>query len=159
MINFSSSIDFLLGYLKKVGRITELAASSEKGRANRWLNIAGLVPRPDGGLTVYGVRTPHINGRLFSLVFTGGALAEKNDITADVSNHMIGSRELGLSAVGEFGGKTELILPSQDRRRLRFPLSGRTDIALPGAIDKAIALVDGVILTSTDDGALIVVRP
>jgi len=141
------------------GRLVELAASSENGRANRWLNIAGFVPRPDGGLTVYGVRTPHINGRLFSLALRGGTLVESNDIAADVSNHMIGSRELGLSVVGDFGGELDLILPSQNHQRLRFPLSGRADIVLPGVIDKAIAIVDGVILTSTDDGALIAVSP
>jgi len=139
------------------GQLRELAVSSENGRANRWLNIAGLVPHSDGGLTIYGVRTPHINGRLFSLDFRNGNLTETNDIATDVSNHTIGSRELGLSAVGDFGGRLELILPSQDHRRLRFPLSGRADIALPGAIDKAIALVDGIVLTSTQDGGLIAV--
>jgi len=141
------------------GQLVELAAGSENGRANRWLNIAGFVPRPAGGLTIYGVRTPHINGRLFSLVFRNGTLVESNDIAADVSNHKIGSRELGLSAVGEFGGKLDLILPSQNHQRLRFPLSGRADIALPGEIDKAIAIVDGVILASTDDGVLVAVSP
>lgn len=134
-------------------------AGSENGRANRWLNIAGLVPRGDGGLTLYGVRTPHIGGRLFSLDFRDGTLSERNDIATDVSNHIIGSRELGLSAVGEFGGQVELVLPSQGRRRLRFPLSGRADIPLPGAIDKAIAVIGGRLATATEDGTLIVISP
>lgn len=141
------------------GRAAELAASSENGRANRWLNIAGFVPHPDGGYSIYGVRTPHINGQLFVLDFRNGRLVETNHIATDVSNHKIGSRELGLSAVGEFGGRLELILPSQDRTHLRFPLSDRPDIALPGAIDKAIALVDGTILASTEHGALIAITP
>ena len=134
-------------------------AGSENGRANRWLNIAGLLPRDDGGLTLYGVRTPHIGGRLFSLDFRDGVVTERNDIATDVSNHIIGSRELSMSAVGEFGGRVELVLPSQDRRRLRFPLSGRADIPLPGAIDKAIAVIDGRVVTATEDGTLIVVSP
>ncbi|WP_394690301.1 hypothetical protein [Hoeflea sp.] len=141
------------------GDLREIAAGSENGRPNRWLNIAGFLPRLDGGLTIYGVRTPHIGGRLFSLDFKDGAVAERNDIALDVSNHVIGSRELDLSAVGEFGGRTELILPSQDRRRLRFPLSDRADIALPGPIDRAIALVDGHIVTATESGDLLVIRP
>lgn len=141
------------------GQIVKLAASSENGRANRWLNIAGLLPDPDGRLTVYGVRTPHIGGRLFSLDYRDGKLLETNDIATDVSNHIIGSRELGLSVIGTFGGREELILPSQDRKRLRFPLSGRADIELPGPIDKAIALVNGIILISTETGALIAVVP
>lgn len=139
--------------------LTLLGASSENGRANRWLNIAGLVPRPDGGLTLYGVRTPHIGGRLFSLNFRNGTVSESNDIASDVSNHIIGSRELGMSAVGTFGDRVELVLPSQDRRRLRFPLTSRADIPMPGPIDKAIALVAGRLVTATEDGSLIVVSP
>ena len=139
--------------------LTLLGASSENGRANRWLNIAGLVPHPDGALTLYGVRTPHIGGKLFSLDFRNATVSEHNDIATDVSNHIIGSRELAMSAVGRFGNRIELILPSQDRKRLRFPLTDRADIALPGAINKAIALVDGRVITATEDGRLIVVTP
>lgn len=141
------------------GDLRELAAGSENGRPNRWLNIAGFLPRSDGGLTIYGVRTPHIGGRLFALDFKGGAISERNDIALDVSNHVIGSRELDLSAVGAFGGRTELVLPSQDRRRLRFPLSERADIPLPGPIDRAIALIDGQIVTATQSGDLLVISP
>ncbi|PHR22979.1 MAG: hypothetical protein COA37_09650 [Hoeflea sp.] len=141
------------------GALQLRGAGTENGRANRWLNIAGLVARADGGLTLYGVRTPHIGGRLFALDFRNGTVSERNDIATDVSNHIIGSRELGMSAVGMFGGRVELVLPSQDRRRLRFPLAGRADIALPGAIDKAIALVEGRVITVTEDGTLIIVSP
>jgi hypothetical protein len=42
---------------------------------------------------------------------------------------------------------------------LRFPLSGRADIVLPGSIDKAIVVVDGRLVTATVDGTLIVVSP
>lgn len=141
------------------GILTLRGEGSENGRANRWLNIAGLRPRADGSLTIYGVRTPHIGGRLFALEFADGQITEHNDIALDVSNHLIGSRELGLSAIGQFGGRLELVLPSQDRSRLRFPLSERPDIALPGPIDKAIALIDGRIVTATESGTLIVVDP
>lgn len=141
------------------GALALRGAGSENGRPNRWLNIAGLFPDADGGLTIFGVRTPHIGGRLFSLKFRHGQVRETNDIALDVSNHVIGSRELGLSAIGRFGGRLELILPSQDRRRLRFPLTDRSDIALPGTIDKAIALLDGQVVTATQDGALITIRP
>ena len=139
--------------------LTLRGAGTENGRPNRWLNIAGIVPRADGGLTLYGVRTPHIRGRLFSLDFRNGTLMESNDIAADVSNHIIGSRELGMSATGMFAGRMELILLSQDRRRLRFPLTGRPDIPLPVAIDKAIIIVDGRVITATEDGTLIIVSP
>ncbi|WP_152009619.1 hypothetical protein [Hoeflea sp. EC-HK425] len=141
------------------GKLALRSAGSENGQTNRWLNIAGFLPRDDGGLTLYGVRTPHIGGRLFSLDLRNGALSERNDIAIDLSNHIIGSRELGMSAVGEFDGRIELVLPSQDRRRLRFPLTGRADIVLPGSIDKPIIAVDGRLVTATADGTLIVVSP
>lgn len=141
------------------GELALRGAGSENGRANRWLNIAGFLPGPDDGLTIYGVRTPHIGGRLFSLEYRDGTVIETNDIATDISNHVIGSRELGLSAVGAFDGRLELIVPSQDRKSLRFPLSERADIVLPAAIDKAIALVDGQIITATEDGVLILVAP
>ncbi|MDZ7601025.1 MAG: hypothetical protein U1A06_06595, partial [Hoeflea sp.] len=141
------------------GSLREVGAGSENGRPNRWLNIAGLIPRPDGGLTLYGVRTPHIGGRLFSLDYGAGAVSERNEIELDLTNHVIGSRELGLSVAGEFDGRFELTIPSQDRQRLRFPLSGRPDIILPAPVDKAIALVDGAIVTATGRGELLVIRP
>lgn len=141
------------------GELALRGAGSENGQANRWLNIAGFMPRGDGELTLYGVRTPHIGGRLFSLDLRDGIFTERNDIATDVSNHIIGSRELGMSAVGEFDGRIELVLPSQDRKRLRFPLSNRADIVLPGSIDKAISVVDGQLVMATVEGTLIVVSP
>ena len=91
-------------YGMRDGELEELAASSENGRPNRWLNVAGVTGGGDGAsATVYAVRTPHIGGRLFSIVWDGERLVEENDIAPDLSNHVIGSRELGLSAVGDFG--------------------------------------------------------
>lgn len=141
--------------------LVERAAGSENGAPNRWLNIAGIVPSPDGTATIYGVRTPHIGGRLFSISYKEGALDEVNNIATDFSNHILGSRELGLSAVADFDGDgtADLVLPSQDRTRLRFPLSDRIDIALPAPVDKAIIATEGRIVTSTEDGALLIIVP
>jgi hypothetical protein len=144
------------------GVLTELGESTENGRPNRWLNIASIVDGSEGGpATIYAIRTPHIGGRLFSLTYSGGGVSEQNDIASDVSNHIIGSRELGMSATGDFGGdgKVEFVVPSQDRMRLRFPLSDRPDIALPEAIDKAIVFLDGRIVTATEAGRLLVIVP
>ncbi|WP_223478424.1 hypothetical protein [Oricola indica] len=143
------------------GQLVELGASSENGRPNRWLNIAGIVPDGSGAATLYAVRTPHIGGRLFSLAYANDTITEKNDIAGDVSNHVIGSRDLGLSAVSDFDGdgNPDLVLPSQDRMRLRFPLSNLPDIALPGPIDRSIAVVGGRIVTVTQDDRLLVVAP
>lgn len=140
------------------GELVEITSSSENGRPNRWLNIAAIVPSDagDGGTAIIGVRTPHIGGRLFTMSMApDGSITERNEIARDLSNHLIGSRELGLSAV--LGG--EVYLPSQDRRALRRPLSDAADIALPAPIDKAIIAVAGRLVTATEDGRLLVVEP
>ena len=51
------------------------------------------------------------------------------------------------------------MIPSQDRKRLRFPLSDRPDIDLTLPVDKAIILFEGRIVTASEDGLLIVVVP
>lgn len=143
------------------GELIELGAGAENGRPNRWLNIAGIVPDGNGVRTVFAVRTPHIGGRLLSLNYGNGRIVERNDIAGDLSNHAFGSREQAMSAFADFDGdsRLDLVLPSQDRMRLRFPISDLPDIALPYRIDMAIAVIDGRIVTGTDDGRLLVVRP
>lgn len=140
------------------GVLVEIASSRENGRPNRWLNIAAIVPSDagDGGYMIVGVRTPHIGGRLFTMtVAANGKVTERNEIARNLSNHLIGSRELGLSAV--LGG--EVFIPSQDRRSLRQPLSNTGDIALPGPIDKAVIAIAGRLVTATQDGQLLVIDP
>jgi hypothetical protein len=107
------------------------------------------------------VRTPHIGGRLISLTLRNGRVTESGVLATDLSNHVLGSREQGLSAMHDFDGdgSLDLVLPSQDRMRLRFPISDLPDIAVPDRIDKAIAVLDGRIFTGTDDGRLLVVVP
>ncbi|MCI5076721.1 hypothetical protein [Oricola sp.] len=151
----------LVLYGIRAGELMELGASSENGQGKRWLSVAGVVDDGEGPATVYAVRTPHIGGRLFSLTYENGTVTEENDIAGNVSNHVIGSRELGMSAVGDFDGDgaSDLVLPSQDRMRLRFTLSDMPDIAMPDRIDHAIVIVNGRIVTATRDGMLLVVAP
>ena len=138
------------------GELAEIAASSENGQANRWLNIADMGPE-----AVIFVRTPHIGGRLAILRHAGqGQWQEANDIVTGVSNHVIGSRELNLSAIWQFDGRQVLALPTQDRRSLALiHQSERTDVAMPGPIDKAIAVVGNLLVTATEDGRLVVIEP
>lgn len=145
--------------------LTEIASSSEIGRPNRWLNIAAIVPaevagEPPGGSTIVGVRTPHIGGRLFFLTMAAdGTVRERSDVARGLSNHVIGARELGLSALVETGGGTELYIPAQDRRTLRGVFGDGRDIALPGPVDKAIVAVGNRLVTATEDGVLLVIDP
>ena len=143
------------------GELAELGASSENGSPNRWINIAGIIDNGNGTAMVYAIRTPHTGGRLFSVDFADGKVSESGTIMTDVSNHVAGSRELGLSATGDMNGdgKDDLVLLSQDRTRLRFPLSDMPDIAIPATIDKALIVLNGRVVTGTTDGKLLVIQP
>ncbi|MCB1382508.1 MAG: hypothetical protein KDJ73_06190 [Notoacmeibacter sp.] len=146
------------------GRLAQMAVAGEIGTPNRWLNIAGILPTdpalPDGAKTVYAVRTPHLGGVLFSVRYDGARALLTDAIATDLTNHVFGSREQGLSFAGKLRPDLapNLVIPSQDRRSLRFVLSHHADIRLPGAIDKAILAMDGWLVTATENGRLIAVR-
>ncbi|MEX3008640.1 hypothetical protein [Hoeflea sp. TYP-13] len=116
------------------------------GRANRWLNIAGIA-NFDGkpGLDIAFVRTPHIGGTLFFYRYHEGRLS-KIAALEGFSNHAIGSREMRLSAIANIDGDgaMELAVPSDDRTALRIigfvedGLAERASIQLPGRVDRAI---------------------
>ncbi|MEO1746161.1 MAG: hypothetical protein AAFR13_06480 [Pseudomonadota bacterium] len=147
----------VLVYGLEDGALVERAASSENGQRNRWLNIAHI---EDGALAF--VRTPHIGGRLSVLRYNGpGAFQEINDLYVGVSNHLIGSRELDLSEPFEAGAITGIALPSQNRDKLVFVRTGDdvTEVALPGKVDKAIIAVGNTLVTATENGALIAIKP
>ena len=140
------------------GQLKQVAQSTENGRPNRWLNIAGI-----GADTIHFVRTPHIGGRLFTLSRNADGRWQEKD-RSDVgrlSNHLIGSRELGLSYLGAspFGSGSILALPVQTRDTLWIAGGSIETIALPGRIDKAIIRVGNALVTATDDGRLIAIHP
>ena len=139
------------------GKLEEIAASSENGQPNRWIAIAAI-----GDGSVFYVRTPHINGRLGALKFRrpAGAELETNDFVTGVSNHVIGSRAIMSALISDpvFGNR--LALPSQDRKSMIVVGNrGTQEIPLPGAIDKAIAVVGNRLVTATEDGHLVVITP
>jgi len=88
---------------------------------HRWLNPIGVADFDgDGTVEVAYVETPHIGGILRILSLQEGRLVEEAS-WAGFSNHEIGSRELGLSAILDFDedGLPEIFLPSARRRSLR----------------------------------------
>lgn len=130
------------------GALVERASTGFIGRANRWLNIAGIASfNGAGGKQIAFVQTPHIGGTLFIYKFAKGALHRAGSLHG-FSNHVIGSREMRLSAVADIngGGLLDLALPADDRSILRivgFGNNGLTERAaaqLPARIDKAIAV-------------------
>lgn len=130
------------------GTVEELASTPFIGRANRWLNIAGIARFRGGrGREIAYVQTPHIGGTLFLYAYEQGRLTKIGSL-GEFSNHAIGSREMRLSAVADIDGdgRMELALPADNRRRLRIVGFGETGLRdravadLPAAIDKAIAV-------------------
>lgn len=118
------------------------------GRPNRWLNIAGIAAfRGTQGKQIAYVETPHIGGTLYVYDFAWDGLKAAGRLRG-FSNHVIGSRELRLSAVADIDGDgaPELALPSGSRRALRivgFRKDKLVEVAtanLPAPIDKAIGV-------------------
>lgn len=135
-------------YGLRFGELTEKASSGFIGRANRWLNIAGIAPFfGTSANEIALVQTPHIGGTLFLFRYAGGRLVQLAGLS-DFSNHVIGSRELRLSAIADVdgNGRADIAIPSADRKRLRIigvTKEGLREIAaalLPAPIDKAIGV-------------------
>lgn len=131
------------------GSLIRRASTGFIGRANRWLNIAGIADfRANGRQDIAFVRTPHIGGTLFVYALEDGDLVRKAAMDG-FSNHLIGATEMRLSAVADVDGdgRQDLAVPSNSRRTLRIigfaedgtlTELGSADLRAP--IDKAIAV-------------------
>jgi hypothetical protein len=148
--------------------MTIAAETPPIGRA-AWLNPAGIADFDGNGSTdIALVRQPHVVGHLELWSWKDRKLTKVAEI-ADVANHFIGSRALGMSWTADFDGDghPDLAVPSLDRRTLRIIgfAPGARDIArvrLParlvtniGAvmINHKLALIAGV-----EDGRLMIIR-
>ena len=105
----------------KDGEIVPLGESAPIGTPNRWLNPAGIADFDgDGRVEIAAVITPHIGGTLKFYELREGRLVEEA-AEPGFSNHEIGSRVLGMSAVlhGHPAGPL-LAVPDNARSTLRI---------------------------------------
>lgn len=102
------------------GELVRIAETAPIGRSARWLNPAGIADfTGDGRLEVAIVKTPHIGGRLEFWRLRGNGLSRVGALDG-FSNHVIGSRSLGLSAIVDVDGDgiRDLVLPDAARTSL-----------------------------------------
>ena len=139
------------------------------GHPHAWLNPAGIADFNGDGVTdIALVRQPHVVGRLELWSFKDGRLTKTAEV-ADVANHFIGSRALGMSVVADFDndGHPDLAVPSLDRKALRIiafapAIHDIARIALPARIATNLAgiMIDGkpALLAGGEDGQLMLMR-
>jgi len=144
-------------YAMNDGNLNQIAASSENGLRNRWLNIVGILPdKQQSKSSIFFVRTPHINGRLNRLEVGQNGFKDVDLQANNFSNHVIGSRELDLSLMDLKNGP-RMLIPSQNRQTLRQIIEPQVDIPLPGKISHALIKVGKSLVTATEDGDLLVI--
>lgn len=110
------------------------AVGAPIGTANRW-----MAPTTDGK-KLLAVHTPHIGGVLYEYRVEGDRLTSRA-LVSGASNHVLGRRELDLAVWFD----SLLLLPAQDRRRLRMfdaaaGWSERPPLALPFPVIASRAL-------------------
>lgn len=132
--------------------LRQIAETPAIGTPNRWRNPAGVGDFDgDGRLDVVEVQTPHIGGLLRLWSWRDGDLAP-GPAFSGVSNHAIGSRALGLSAVLDLDGDgdDELLIPEMGWRSL-VALDLRDDVwVAKGRLEHTAAIVSDFVREDFD---------
>lgn len=152
------------------GRYRIVTETPPLGAPNRWQNPAGVADfTGDGRTDIALVRQPHAVGALELWTYDKGRLRMTASLDG-FSNHVIGSRTLGLSAVADFDGDgtPDLALPAFDLTRLRivaFKPAPReiASIALPSNAAGNIGVLarnnaPPALAVALADGTLVIVR-
>lgn len=148
------------------GELQAIAQTPPIGQANRWLNPAGIADFDgDGQNEIAIVVTPHIGGILQLWRLEGSKLVKTSELRG-FSNHVIGSRILAMSAVGDFTGDgvNDLALPSARRDHLRIVTwqggkANAVSLALPARISGGVVTNGKSIVLGLENGNIALVRP
>ncbi|MBI2311581.1 MAG: VCBS repeat-containing protein [Betaproteobacteria bacterium] len=127
--------------------IRRRAATAFLGQPNRWLNPVGIGDFDgDGRPDIAVVATPHIGGVLRLYRWSEPRLTQFAEM-AGVTNHFIGSAELGLARVVPGKPRDRILIPDQKRTALVL-LEWRGDglvveqrVALPGSLSSSLVPV------------------
>lgn len=149
------------------GALVPVGETPAPGNPQRWLNPVGVADVDgDGRQEVLVVLDPDTQGTLVIYHYAGGSFTESGRI-GGVSNHVPGSRALGLAALVDVNGDgtVEVVLPSQDRRALRaFNLhlgrpfeQSRINLPSPAAGDFEL-LPDNRLIVPLEDGRRVSIR-
>ena len=123
------------------------------GLSNRWLNPVGVGDFDgDGRPEVAYVETPHIGGILRIWQLVGDRLFELDNLRG-FSNHAIGSRALGLSAILDLDGdgSEEILLPDATRQTLRVVSFARRRFAELGRLAHERPIVTDFLVGDQDN--------
>lgn len=154
-------------YSVRAQQLVPLAETPPIGRPSRWLNPIGVADFDgDGAPEAAAVITPHIGGILKFYSMRGDMLVEEG-AERRFSNHFIGSRALGLSAVfdADGDGVPDIALPDARRRALRImtfaagAIGELANLGLPSRVMTSFTRLPGaepVFLFGLEDGTLAV---
>jgi hypothetical protein len=133
-------------------RLVRLAESQAIGSVNRWINPVGTADFDgDGQIEIAAVETPHIGGQLLIFKIEGRRLREVARF-AGYSNHILGSTELGMSAILDANGDgiPDIVVPSQDRRELRAVTFAKGNLAVVVSVKLYRAVTTAIVVADVD---------
>ena len=133
------------------GKLAIIAEGDSIGLSHRWLNPIGVGDFDgDGRIETAHIETPHIGGILVLSRLKNGHLVSVRRIRG-FSNHRMGSRELGLSAVldADGDGVLDIAVPDDTRADLRIVTFAGGSFRELGRIEFDAEIVSSFHLTKT----------